>query len=82
MISAAASMFQALSRASNCVLVPGGRVTTAARIWTHHYAGPDCAPVPHAWCWPRQVWHYRDTDPDFGQWQAKELLDHMEGRPV
>jgi len=28
---------------------------------------------------PPQVWHYRDTDPDFGQWQAKELLDHMEG---
>ncbi len=25
------------------------------------------------------MWHYRDTDPDFGQWQAKELLDHMEG---
>ena len=25
------------------------------------------------------VWHYRDADPDFGNWQAKELLDHLEG---
>ncbi|GIL85506.1 hypothetical protein Vretimale_13398 [Volvox reticuliferus] len=25
------------------------------------------------------VWHYRDADPDFGTWQAKELLDHLEG---
>lgn len=25
------------------------------------------------------VWHYRDADPDFGSWQAKELLDHLEG---
>ncbi len=25
------------------------------------------------------VWHYRDADPDFGHWQAKELLDHLEG---
>ncbi|KAF7838348.1 putative alpha,alpha-trehalose-phosphate synthase [UDP-forming] 9 [Senna tora] len=24
------------------------------------------------------VWHYRDADPDFGSWQAKELLDHLE----
>jgi len=24
------------------------------------------------------VWHYQDTDPDFGSWQAKELLDHLE----
>lgn len=24
------------------------------------------------------VWHYRDADPDFGTWQAKELLDHLE----
>lgn len=24
------------------------------------------------------VWHYRDADPDFGAWQAKELLDHLE----
>ncbi|KAH9550901.1 hypothetical protein CY35_10G096200 [Sphagnum magellanicum] len=24
------------------------------------------------------VWHYRDADPDFGLWQAKELLDHLE----
>mmetsp|Transcript_47255 Transcript_47255/g.120542 ORF Transcript_47255/g.120542 Transcript_47255/m.120542 type:complete len:875 (-) Transcript_47255:80-2704(-) len=24
------------------------------------------------------VWHYRDADPDFGHWQAKELLDHLE----
>lgn len=24
------------------------------------------------------VWHYRDADPDFGNWQAKELLDHLE----
>lgn len=32
------------------------------------------------------VWHYRDADPDFGAWQAKELLDHLEsvlhGDPV
>ena len=26
-----------------------------------------------------QVWHYKDADPDLGQWQAKELLDHLEG---
>lgn len=25
------------------------------------------------------VWHYKETDPDFGRWQAKELLDHLEG---
>jgi len=25
------------------------------------------------------VWWYRDADPDFGSWQAKELLDHLEG---
>lgn len=25
------------------------------------------------------MWHYRDADPDFGHWQAKELLDHLEG---
>ncbi|WIA31619.1 hypothetical protein OEZ86_002503 [Tetradesmus obliquus] len=24
------------------------------------------------------VWHYGDADPDFGNWQAKELLDHLE----
>ena len=26
-----------------------------------------------------QVWHYKDADPDLGAWQAKELLDHLEG---
>jgi len=25
------------------------------------------------------VWHYGAADPDFGAWQAKELLDHLEG---
>ena len=25
------------------------------------------------------VWHYRNADPDFGRWQAKELVDHLEG---
>ena len=24
------------------------------------------------------VWHYYDADPDFGSWQAKQLLDHLE----
>lgn len=24
------------------------------------------------------VWHHQDADPDFGSWQAKELLDHLE----
>jgi trehalose 6-phosphate synthase/phosphatase len=24
------------------------------------------------------VWDYRDADPDFGAWQAKELMDHLE----
>ncbi|CAM6101672.1 unnamed protein product [Calypogeia fissa] len=24
------------------------------------------------------VWQFRDADPDFGSWQAKELLDHLE----
>ncbi|MED6147385.1 putative alpha,alpha-trehalose-phosphate synthase [UDP-forming] 8 [Stylosanthes scabra] len=24
------------------------------------------------------VWHYCDADPDFGSWQAKQLLDHLE----
>ncbi|KAH7306491.1 hypothetical protein KP509_22G015400 [Ceratopteris richardii] len=24
------------------------------------------------------VWHYQDADPDFGSWQSKELLDHLE----
>lgn len=24
------------------------------------------------------VWQFRDADPDFGAWQAKELLDHLE----
>lgn len=31
-----------------------------------------CCPHP-------QVWHYREADPDLGAWQAKELLDHLEG---
>mmetsp|Transcript_2058 Transcript_2058/g.5209 ORF Transcript_2058/g.5209 Transcript_2058/m.5209 type:complete len:929 (+) Transcript_2058:1462-4248(+) len=25
------------------------------------------------------VWYYKEADPDFGSWQAKELLDHLEG---
>ncbi|KAJ4849185.1 putative alpha,alpha-trehalose-phosphate synthase [UDP-forming] 9 [Turnera subulata] len=24
------------------------------------------------------VWHHQDADPDFGSWQSKELLDHLE----
>lgn len=24
------------------------------------------------------VWHYRETDPEFGGWQAKEMHDHLE----
>lgn len=24
------------------------------------------------------VWQFRDADPDFGNWQAKELMDHLE----
>lgn len=24
------------------------------------------------------VWHYYNADPDFGSWQAMELLDHLE----
>ncbi|KAK7389044.1 hypothetical protein VNO78_23876 [Psophocarpus tetragonolobus] len=24
------------------------------------------------------VWHYYDADPDFGSWQAKQLLDHLD----
>lgn len=24
------------------------------------------------------VWHHKDADRDFGSWQAKELLDHLE----
>ncbi|KAK7265706.1 hypothetical protein RJT34_33329 [Clitoria ternatea] len=24
------------------------------------------------------VWHHYDADPDFGSWQAKQLLDHLE----
>lgn len=24
------------------------------------------------------VWHYQDADPDFGSFQAMELLDHLE----
>ncbi|CAI9293610.1 unnamed protein product [Lactuca saligna] len=24
------------------------------------------------------VWHHQEADPDFGAWQAKELLDHLE----
>lgn len=24
------------------------------------------------------VWHHLEADPDFGIWQAKELLDHLE----
>ena len=24
------------------------------------------------------IWHYGDADPDFGAWQAKELMDHLE----
>lgn len=23
------------------------------------------------------VWHHQDADPDFGYWQANELLDHL-----
>ncbi|KAL3535314.1 hypothetical protein ACH5RR_003775 [Cinchona calisaya] len=25
------------------------------------------------------VWHHQEADPDFGTWQSKELLDHLEG---
>lgn len=24
------------------------------------------------------VWHFEDADPDFGNWQSKELVDHLE----
>lgn len=24
------------------------------------------------------VWHHQDADPDFGSWQAMELMDHLE----
>ena len=24
------------------------------------------------------IWHFGDADPDFGAWQAKELMDHLE----
>lgn len=24
------------------------------------------------------MWHYRNADPDFGQWQAVELTDQLE----
>jgi len=24
------------------------------------------------------IWHFGDADPDFGSWQAKELMDHLE----
>lgn len=24
------------------------------------------------------VWHHQDADLDFGSWQAKELLEHLE----
>lgn len=24
------------------------------------------------------VWHHQEAGPDFGMWQAKELLDHLE----
>lgn len=24
------------------------------------------------------VWNYKDTDPEFGNWQAKELTSHLE----
>jgi trehalose-6-phosphatase len=24
------------------------------------------------------VWNYRDTDPEFGNWQAKEMTSHLE----
>lgn len=24
------------------------------------------------------VWHHQDADPDFGSWQAMELVDHLE----
>lgn len=24
------------------------------------------------------VWHHQEADPDFGLWQSKELLDHLE----
>jgi trehalose 6-phosphate synthase/phosphatase len=30
------------------------------------------------WKESAMVWHHRDADPDFGSWQAKELLDHLE----
>ncbi|XLS45004.1 hypothetical protein HN51_001869 [Arachis hypogaea] len=29
-----------------------------------------------SYCTPR---HYRNADPDFGSWQAKQLLDHLDG---
>jgi trehalose 6-phosphate synthase/phosphatase len=28
------------------------------------------------------IWHFGDADPDFGAWQAKELMDHLESALV
>ncbi len=25
------------------------------------------------------MWHFGEADPDLGQWQAKELQDHLDG---
>lgn len=65
-----------------------------ARLWVHLHLwlwpkGPHSCelfhahgwPAPEAWLLPpaAQVWHYREADPDLGAWQAKELLDHLEG---
>jgi hypothetical protein len=36
---------------------------------------------PHFWPFPARnvpkVWQYRDADPHFGSWQAKELSSHL-----
>ncbi|KAF5802693.1 putative alpha,alpha-trehalose-phosphate synthase (UDP-forming) [Helianthus annuus] len=34
--------------------------------------------VPYKYTVSREVWHHQEADPDFGMWQAKELLDHLE----
>ena len=45
-------------------------------------AGPGCPCPPLADGALRggfQVWHFGEADPDLGQWQAKELQDHLDG---
>lgn len=74
--AAAAASVEDNATNEDSTLVPGWRgiVVPILRLYTESTDG--------SWVEEKEsavVWHYANADPDFGSWQAKELLDHLEG---